>query len=188
MLVFLTILFLLFFVVSIVYWSIKNGIPPTPTSPKVKAQLLKIPLRLESGIIYELGAGWGALAFAYAKKYPTLQVKAYETSWIPYAFCRLRIVLSPQPNLQFYRIDFFTIRLDDAALVVCYLHRAAMKKLQLKFDKELSSKCIVISHTFKIYGRTPDSIVEVADLYRTKIYVYHWRPMVAVAQTNPKSS
>lgn len=174
MMMFLALLLILFSMVSIAYWSIKNGISPTPTSPKVKAELLKIQLSLGSGVIYELGAGWGTLAFAYAKKYPSHQVKAYETSWIPYTFCCLRKCLSPQPNLQMYRIDFFSIRLDDAALVLCYLYRGAMKRLQLKFDAELPANCIVISHTFKIYGKTPDCIVNVADLYRTKIYVYRW--------------
>lgn len=175
MLIYLMIIFFIFVVISIVYWSIKNGIPPMPTSPKVKAQLLTIPLNVDSGIIYELGAGWGTLAFIFAKKFPENQVKAYETSWIPYAYCYMRNVLFPQPNLQFFRRNFFEVKLIDAALVICYINRSAMKKLKSKFDDELSAKSIVISHTFKFFDKTSDLTFEVNDLYRTKIYVYFWK-------------
>lgn len=170
----LTILFFTLLVTSIVYWSIKNGISPMPTSPKVKARMLEIPLKLNQGTIYELGAGWGTLAFAFAKKYPAHQVKAYETSWIPYAFCCVRNFIYPQSNLQIYRVDFFNIPLQDAALVICYLYRGAMKKLKLKFDAELDAGAIVLSNTFKFLDKTPNYTFEVADLYRTKIYVYYW--------------
>lgn len=174
MLVILTTLLFLFCLSSIVYWSIKNGISPMPSSPKVKAQMLKIPLNIDSGTIYELGAGWGTLAFAFAKKYPRNQVKAYETSWIPYAFCKLRNFIFPQANLEIYRTDFYAVPLKDASLVICYLYRDAMKRLKIKFDKELNSKAIVLSSTFKIPDKAPESTIEVADLYGTKIYIYLW--------------
>lgn len=151
-----------------------------PTSLKVKARLLQIPLNLNSGIIFELGAGWGTLAFAFAKKYPLHQVKAYETSWIPYLFCCVRKFILPQPNLLLYRLDFFNVPLDDAALVICYLYRGAMQKLELKLDRELKlggemgRGVVVLSNTFQLPSKVPFSVLEVHDLYHTKIYVYKW--------------
>lgn len=174
MILVLSVIFFCLPAISIVYWSFVNGISPMPTSPKVKAHLLEISLKLNSGAIFELGAGWGTLAFAFAKKYPARQVKAYETSWMPYLFCCLRKWISPQPNLQIYRLNFFKVPLDDAALVICYLYRGAMLKLKSKFDLELTSGAVILSNTFKLPNVKADYIIHVDDLYSTQIYVYYW--------------
>lgn len=50
---------------SIIRFSFKNGIPPIPTSLKVKRAFLhSLPQHLE-GTILELGAGKGSLAFSW---------------------------------------------------------------------------------------------------------------------------
>lgn len=146
-----------------------------PTSLKVKHKLLEQPLSIKPGIIYELGAGWGTLAFALAKKYPDLKVKAYETSPIPYYFCRLYNYLFPRPNLQFYRTDFFTVELKDASLIVCYLYPKAMEKLKEKLHSELKTGCVIVSHTFALPGTSPLYSLKTDDLYNTKIYIYLWQ-------------
>ncbi len=158
---------------AIIYSSVRNGISPMPTSSKVKNELFQIPLKPARGTIYELGSGWGSLAFILAKKYPSHRIEAYETSWIPYYFCLLRKYFNKSPNLYFYRRNFYTITLSNASMIFCYLFPAAMQRLKLKFLQELPQGCIVVSHTFALPGRKPDLTIEVSDLYRTKIYVYH---------------
>lgn len=159
---------------SIIFWSLKNGISPMPTAIKVKSQLLKIPLNINSGTIYELGSGWGTLAFAIAKKFPSHQIVAYETSPIPYLYSVLKQYFCPQPNLRFHRLDFFHESLKEAALVICYLYPGAMQQLKDKFNEELPSGCLVISNTFAINGWDPLEIFSVNDLYKTKIYLYRY--------------
>lgn len=160
--------------ISIIFWSLKNGISPMPTAGKVKSRLLKISLKIDPGTIYELGSGWGTLAFAMAKKFPSHQVEAYETSPIPYLYSILKQYLCPQPNLRFHRLDFFHESLKDPALVICYLYPGAMQQLKDKFNEELPSGCLVISNTFAINGWDPIEIFKVDDLYNTKIYLYRY--------------
>lgn len=159
---------------SIVYWTYKNGISPMPTSPKIKAQILQIPLQLRPGKIYELGSGWGSLAFALAKKFPNHHVIGYETSWIPFAFSLLKNYLFKEPNLTFKRLDFYHVSLQDASLVVCYLFPLAMQKLKVKFYNELPKGCFVISNTFSIPNCQPIKVIQIKDLYGSRIYVYLW--------------
>jgi hypothetical protein len=166
---FLLILFLI--VLSIVWWSIKNGISPMPTSPRVKAALFAS-LPTVEGTIADLGSGWGTLVFPLADRYPKCQVIGYETSPIPYTLSLLRQTVQRRANLSLIRRDFFEASLENAALVLCYLYPKAMTRLQDKFDRELKNGAFVISHTFALPEWQPLKVVEVNDLYRTKIYIY----------------
>jgi hypothetical protein len=159
---------------SIIFWTLKNGISPMPTGTKVKSQLLSIQLTLIPGTIYELGSGWGTLAFDVAKKFPSHQVVAYDTSSIPYLYCILKQYFYPQSNLRFYRLDFFHESLKEASLVICYLYPEAMQQLKDKFNEELPSGCFVISNTFAINGWDPVKTYTVGDMYNTKLYLYRY--------------
>lgn len=157
---------------SIIWQSIKNGISPMPTSSKVKQRFLSsLPQNLNK-TIYELGAGWGTLAFPIARLYPQAQVIGYESSLIPYLFCKLRLAYTPVPNLSFRRQNFFNADLSDASLVVCYLYPGAMHKLKLKFQDELSPSATIATHTFTLPGWKPIYQEVVNDLYNTIIYHY----------------
>lgn len=153
---------------SIVIWTIRNGISPMPTSAKVKRALLEaLPSKVE-GDIYELGSGWGTLALSLAQKYPEGQVIGFETSPIPYWVSRL----IAKPHVQYLRKDLFQANLSKAKMVVCYLYPACMTRLKTKLEHELAQDCLVVSHTFSIPGWKAHKIVEVDDLYKTKIYFY----------------
>lgn len=165
-------LFLIGCLLSVVWWSLRNGISPMPTSPKVKRRLLEILPQQVRGPVFELGSGWGSLALSLARHYPLLPVTGYETSPLPFYVSRLRAWMAQLPGLRLCRADFFAQPLGEAALVVCYLYPGAMLKLKSKFQHELQPGTWVISHTFAIPGWQPQAVYEVEDLYRTKIYVY----------------
>lgn len=137
-----------------------------PTAKKVQDALINaLPEHLE-GAIVELGSGWGQLAYALSKKYPNCQVTGYETSHIPYFVSRLY----SHKTLSFKRKDLFTVPLDEAKLVVCYLYPGAMKRLENKLEGV--NGLLVVSHTFSLPGYTPTKTIAVDDLYGTKIYFY----------------
>lgn len=168
--VILFLLFLFGLVISVVIWSIKNGISPMPSSFKAKKTLLSLlPEELE-GDIYEIGSGWGTLMSPLAKKFPRCRIVGFETSPLPYLFSKLRCLWLP--NVQLERRDFFSVDLKKGSLVVCYLYPAAMEKLKEKLDNELQPGSLVASNTFAIRGWTADKVVELDDIYRTKIYLY----------------
>jgi hypothetical protein len=166
-------LFLILIGFTIILWSIRNGISPMPSSARAKSVILNV-LPAETNFhktICELGAGWGTLAFALAAKFPHSNIVAYETSPLPYLFCRIRQWITPFPNLHFHRQNFLAISLVHADTIVCYLYPGAMLKLKSKFEEE-PFKCVVISNTFRIPGWEAKHTFEILDLYQTKVYVY----------------
>jgi len=175
--------FLSFFVfvsfVSIIYWTIKNGISPMPTSPKVKKALLQM---VDEGIpkdlprnIFELGSGFLTLAWPLAKQFPNNQIIALEMSTIPYIYSKAINYFFKKINLDIKKEDFFTVNLNQASLVVCYLYPRAMEKLRFKFEQELQDGTYVVSNTFAIQGWQPIKRAVVDDLYKTNIYLYRYK-------------
>jgi hypothetical protein len=165
----------LFFLIagSIVYYSSKNGIPPAPTLNVAKQGLLGLLARNKiNGNIYELGSGWGTLAFALAKQYAHCHVIGYENSIVPCLFSQIRQIFAGCRNLKLVCKDFYTTPLNDADLVVCYLFTGAMEKLRIKFESELKKGTIVVSHTFAVPFWNPIDEIVVDDIYHTRVYLY----------------
>lgn len=154
---------------SMIYSALRLGIGPVPTSPKVKMALIPLLPPLKSGIIYELGAGFGNLAFTLKDHYPDCQVIAVEASPIPYLWMKIRNWF--KPRLIIIRKDFFQMNLSDANLIVCYLYPGAMGRLKEKLSQECPHAAI-LTHTFALPHRKADITVRANDLYNTPIYLY----------------
>ena len=151
--------------VSIIYYTLKLGISPMPTTRKARSAILSLLPSKVQGEVVELGSGWGGMALELARKYPSCQVTAYELSWVPFLFSQLR---GRPSNLEWRRQDFLKADLSSVKLVVVYLYPGAMQKLA----SLLPPDAIIISNTFALPGRTPTAIVHLDDLYRTPIYLY----------------
>lgn len=159
-------LILLIILVITVFYSWKLGISPMPSSSQAKKAIYSL-LPLEAhGTVYELGAGWGDILKELASRYP--KVIGFELSPLPWLVSFVR-------TKKCVRKDFFNADLSDAALIVCYLYPAAMRKLKLKFEKELKPGTMIISNTFQIPGWEPTRIITLRDLYKTPIYLYEKR-------------
>ena len=160
-------------VIALVFvYTLIIGNPPTPTSPRVRARLMAVLPPLGSGSVFELGSGWGTLAFPLARRFPERPVIAVERAPVPWLASRLRLALAGPPNLKIERGDFLARPLDGAALVVCYLHAPAMARLKTKLEAELTPGCWVLSHTFRMAGWEPVRTEGAGDLYRTPVYLY----------------
>lgn len=173
----ITCLFFIFLFIcfcSIVIYSLVLGISPMPSSKKAKNMMIQLlPKNIEGGVIYELGSGWGGMAFLLAKYHPNANVIAFELSPIPYLFSRIMQLLSRRPNLIIVRKSFHDQNLSDAKAVVCYLFPEGMRKLAPKFNKELPEKCTIISNTFSLREWENDSLVFLDDWAATRIYRYY---------------
>ena len=174
----LLISFILYVSASLVYYTIKLGISPIPTSIVVRKHLLALVHKQYANFsvlkIAELGSGWGSLAIPIAKQFPAITVYAFEASFVPYWFARLRLLVSPQKNLVLMHKDFYNVPLTDFDMFVCYLYPNAMNKLRSKFEQELTKPAIIITHTFAIHGWTAVETKKVNDLHQTTIYAYHY--------------
>jgi hypothetical protein len=170
---------------SMIATALRYGIGPVPTSPKVKRALLPLLPPLSKGPIYELGAGFGTLAFALADHYPDCEVIAVEVSPIPYFWMTVRKQLRPRLHLKIRRKDFFKLPLNDAALIVCYLYPGAMLRLEEKLAMECP-QAPILTHTFALPSRKADVTRHAEDLYCTPIYFYTVSKKITASQyTSP---
>jgi hypothetical protein len=163
-------------------YTIRTGISPVPTTPRVAAEIFAAcpPESLippEAGnVVYELGSGWGNLAMALAKRFPERAVVGYELSPLPWLVSRLLLRLRPRPNLALHRADFMAADLGDAALVVCYLYPGAMRRLREKLERELPAGALVVSNAFLVPGWRPTSVRHATDQYESPVYLYRMPP------------
>lgn len=144
-----------------------------PTGRRVNRVVLDVLQEVNpKGRVVELGSGWGNLAVGIGKQVPHCSVVGYENSPVPYFVSQVLRVVLVVSNVVFKRVDFYAVPLSDFNLVVCYLYPGAMETLREKFETELQPGTWIISHTFAVPGWAPERVVEVSDLYRTKVYVY----------------
>ena len=149
-----------------------TGISPVSSTFKSRKKIIKTVSPTQKGFIYELGAGWGALAFPLARRCPESKVVAYELSPVPWIFLKLCAFLFGPRNLLIERRNFLKEDLSKAFLVVCYLYPGAMAKLSSKLVMELKPGARVISNTFEIPDWTPTAIQNLEDVMCPQIFYY----------------
>lgn len=156
----------------VLVYTLITGISPLPTMPRAKAAMFDLLPSDLDGMIYELGSGWGTLAFPLARRYPGCRVVAYERSPVPWLVSKLCQGVWRLPNLTLSRGDFYRAGLGDAALVVCYLFPAGMRKLEPKLTAELLPGALVLSNFFRLPGWRPIDERALGDLHDSRIYLY----------------
>lgn len=129
----------------------------------------------------ELGAGWGALLFRLARRYPDVPVIGIELSPVPWAILQLRRRLGHYPNVRVLRRDFFREPFEQAAMVVCFLYPSCMRRLRGKFERELNAGALVLSNHFEIPGWHPVATVPLTDSFSTEVIVYRVPERTAAA-------
>lgn len=166
----------LFFIALIFIPTLRTGASPVPTTRRMrKALLTLLPEHLpgdSQGVIYELGSGWGGLAFVVAKKYPETTVIGYEVSLLPWLYARLRKCIQPQKNLHFILSNFLKRDLSNGVLVLCYLLPKPMDQLRKKLEEELASGALVVSNTFAFRGWHPLDEIIADDMYASHVFLY----------------
>ena len=159
--------------INIVWHSVKSGMTPTPSSSKaVRAVDSLLTAHHRGGRVIDLGSGWGTLVFALAKKHPDLSFTGYEVSLFPYLWSGLRCRFLGLNNCKFIRQDFFTVPIDQKAVLVCYLSPALMAKLLEKLIKEGCDGILVITNTFGIRHQTPLNEIRLNDAFKNRVYAY----------------
>ena len=166
------ILFLSFFLFSILYWTLKVGISPMFSSIKATKFISKQVIKNNSDTIVDLGSGWGSLALYIAIKNPKKQVIGYELSFFPYYLSKLLIILFRLKNLKFYRKDFFQIEFFEDNLYITYLYPKGMEKLEQKIKDE-NRKIKLISNTFAFSYLEYSKVTTLNDFFKTPIYFYN---------------
>lgn len=160
----------------VVAYSVRTGISPMPSTSKARAQVLAALPHDNAGPLFELGSGWGTLAFPMADLFPHCQVIAYELSPLPYLVSRCRQRLFPRANLSIRRENFLEVSLAGASVIVCYLCPSLMERLAQKLEAEVRPGTLVISNTFSFRKWSSEKVHVLTNLYATRVYVYRVPP------------
>ena len=153
-------------------YTLLTGVPPMPTSLRVRQVLLGfVPCDI-TGTVIDMGSGFGGLARALANRCPQATVVGYERSPLPWLVSVLWQVARPLPNLRLVRGDFRQAPLESAVLVVCYLARPAMVELAPHLGSRLVPGTLVLCNTFSLPGWHAIAIDTADDLYRSQVFLY----------------
>lgn len=155
---------------SIMFWSLKLGITPTPTGRKVHKTITGVLPERVKGEIIELGCGWGSLLPTLAQRYPNQKIIGFEHSPLPCLVARLRTL--GYSNIEVRRQDFFQTELSGAGLVFGYLYPGAMTRLSGHLRNQLTDGAVIISHTFHLPGWQAVTEIRAKDLYQTPVFLY----------------
>ena len=159
-------------VIPLFVYMARTGISPVPTTRQARrAAFAAMPDRLE-GTLYDLGAGWGTVAFPLAKRFPENRVVAIELSPVPWLFMLLRARLSRRSNLVIRRRDFLKETLGDAGLVFVYQYPSLVATLQAKLAAEARPGTLVILNGCPLPDWHPERATEVDDLILSNVFVY----------------
>lgn len=162
-------------VASVVYYGIRLGITPMPSSRKAVRKIISLIPEGTDGKIVDLGAGWGSLAYPIANRFPNAEVLGYELSPVPWVYSQIKGLFARRTNLRLHRRNVFDANLRDVDIVVVYLHPEAMRKLQKKFEEELRPGTLVVSNTFIVPTWRPAHTYYLGGFWfstSTEIHVY----------------
>ena len=157
---------------SIVWYTIKTGISPMPSSQKAFRAMYAAIENSGYGTIVDAGSGWGTLVIALAKRYPQRKIIGYELSSFPWLVSLLRKHIHGLDNLSLYRKDYLTIDHFEASIILCYLYPGGMKQLEEKLGRDKHNIKVVISNTFAFPSLDYDKVEYLNDLYKSPVYVY----------------
>jgi trans-aconitate methyltransferase len=157
---------------SVLIWSLKNGIVPMPTTRAQRERMMEHLPEDPGEFVFDLGSGFGTLAIALAKRYPKSVVVGVESSPIPFWVSTILKMILRLKNLNLRREDIMKTSIVNASAVVVYLHRAGMRNLKTKLQNELKPGVWIVSNTFAFPDWQPEKVVPVGDLNKTKVYVY----------------
>ncbi|ABK44010.1 conserved hypothetical protein [Magnetococcus marinus MC-1] len=156
----------------IVWYTLRTGAPPMPSTRTMRRMLADLLPAYPSGSIIELGSGWGGLAQQLALHYPQHRVFGLELSPLPWLFSwAKRRALGP-PNLRFVRCDFRDHPLHEVGLVVCYLNPEVMRRVEPWLRQGLAASAWVVCIGFALPGHKPVKTIKVPDMHATTLFLY----------------
>lgn len=166
-------LFIVILIAVCLFYENRVLVPPVPTLPWVKRQMLEalaMHAPEQDMRIAELGSGWGGLAFALTRKFPSAEITGFELSPFPYWFSKIREVF--HRRVSFERADFFERDLSAFNVVIFYLTPKLTERLSAKLRRDLKPGSLVISNAFSLPGWEPVQVRESRMFLRIPVYVY----------------
>lgn len=162
-LLFLAIAFLGYFVFA----SFAFGAGYQPTPKEVVARMLDLSGPGRDDVLFDLGAGTGAILFR-AAEINGAQVVGVEVEPIRIAYLRLRRWRSPaRARIDLRWGNLFDVDLRSASIVALFLWPAAMRRLKPILEQQLAPGARVVSYWHLMPGWEPVAVDD-----EKKVYLY----------------
>lgn len=154
------------------FYAHKLKVVPMPTLPWVTRDIiaaLKQYKIKEGAVIYELGSGWGGLAYHIAKAFPKTHVFGFELSPFPFlSSCLFR----RRANLKFKRQDILHLDFSGVDILVFYLMPAVIEALKPQMESHLKTGALVVASGFEVPGWQAEHVMEMSKGLEKTIYIY----------------
>ncbi len=155
---------------ALVFWgTVKGDVPLFLSSTSVADALATIVDRENAGMFADLGAGVGSVAVPLAQ-HRVMMVDAWERAPLPWLVTAWRG--RKLPNMDAKRESLWDCDLARYDVVFAFLSPAVMAKLGDKVRREMRPGSLFVSSSFPIPGWQPESIVQIEDRRRTKLFCY----------------
>lgn len=166
-----------FLIFMLVYWStFRSQMPLYLSSHKVRqalAELLPVVPHGRSFSFIDLGSGLGGVLTHLARSRPEGRYVGVEAAPLP-CFCSwLRIRLAGLSNSSVRWGSMWDCDLGQYDVVFAYLSPVPMARLWHKACAEMRPGSMFISSTFVVLEHPPQHTVQVDDLHRSTLYVWH---------------
>ncbi len=164
----LTTLVTLFIVLPTAYASVIGA----PFVPAYRSQVRDIvsAAGIEDGdIIYELGAGNGQVAVAFAGS-GNVKVTGFELAPLLYLLAKINLKLKRVRNCRIYLRNFYNYPLNDANVVYFFLMPKTVEVVAKKLAAELRPGARIVSYAFPIREWAPSAVIEKPGQQRIFVY------------------
>jgi hypothetical protein len=161
---------LIVLLLALVFWgTVKGDVPLFLSSSAVADALTSIVDRENAGMFADLGAGVGSVAVPLARRL-SIKVDAWERAPLPWLITAWRC--RKLPNADVKRESLWGCDLDRYDVVFAFLSPAVMSELGEKIRREMRPGSLFVSSSFPIPDWRPESVVQIDDRRRTKLFCY----------------
>jgi len=155
---------------ALVFWGTVKGDVPLFLSSTAVADTVKAIVDQENADAFaDLGAGVGSVAVPLAQQ-RILVVDAWESAPLPWLITAWRC--RKLPNASVKRASLWDCNLGRYDVVFAFLSPAVMAELGEKVRREMRSGSLFISSSFPVPDWASESVVNIADRRRTKLFCY----------------
>jgi hypothetical protein len=164
-----------FVLLLLIYWStFRTQVPLYLSSEKVWRALVDLmppSLPGKRFRLIDLGSGLGGVLAHLSSVRSDGQYFGVESAPLPYVWSRIRLL--KRENCRVSWGSFWDCELSEYDVVFAYLSPVPMEQLWHKAKKEMKSGSLFISSTFNVPDQRPHETIQIEDLHRSSLLIWH---------------
>ncbi|CAD6872614.1 hypothetical protein [Methylomonas fluvii] len=162
---------LILLLLTLLFWgTVKGDVPLFLSSSAVSQALIEIVSREQAKSFVDIGAGLATVVVPLAKARQDMAVVALERAPLPWLLATWRC--RNLANVRVGRSSFWEQDLREFDVVFAFLSPLVMAKIGEKIRREMRCGCLFVSSSFPIPNSQPESVLELNDSRKTKLYCY----------------